>query len=203
MSWAEWEDRTLLIPRPWIAGQFLGPTFPALSWLEGSRLFGIGTHAGTTKVWRPLRLAKAPAGMRPRGLRVSRYEVLEEDFFLLADLATRAELIDFVDGVYVSDYFPGAVAGSGLLLTRPLAAGVAGVTEGTHPTKVYLDGVETPAAAAVAGQSVTPAQSGDLRIEYVPRYTVMIGQMGASVEVHNRIDGDVLELTEVVQGSFA
>lgn len=60
-------------------------------------------------------------------------------------------------------------------LARPHAAGlVPGVTAGTHPALILLDGAEDAGAATVAGSVVTAAATGRISVYYMPLYSVVV-----------------------------
>lgn len=70
-------------------------------------------------------------------------------------------------------------------LARPHAAGlVPGVTDGTHPALILLDGVEDAGAATVAGSVVTAAATGRISVYYMPLYSVLITALSEGTTVY-------------------
>jgi hypothetical protein len=78
-----------------------------------------------------------------------------------------------------------AVAAGVYELARPHAAGlVPGVTAGTHPPLILLDGVEDAGAATVAGSVVTAAATGRISVYYMPLYSVMVTALSEGTTVY-------------------
>lgn len=70
-------------------------------------------------------------------------------------------------------------------LARPHAAGlVPGVTTGTHPPLILLDGVEDAGAATVTGTVVTAAATGRISVYYMPLYSVMVTALSEATTVY-------------------
>jgi hypothetical protein len=143
------------------------------------------THGGTHQFWRPFRGALKPKD----------YSALAFSFdFQADDYATWAALDEakatcapfyFTAGLRKTDTFP-ATSGTVYRLSRPLASGIVpGVTSGTHPVVVKLNGVVDAGAATVAGQNATANDTGTISIEYTPVHLVYFTAFPLRVDAYN------------------
>lgn len=119
----------------------------------------------------------------------------------------KAKLVWFTTGGRCTDVFQ-VTPGSVHTLYRPLAEGtVPGVTAGTHPVKLVLNGSVDAAAATFSGspkQTMTTAvgKTGELVVHYTPVHRVVITGFSENHEDYN-IRTAAVEIEEAIQGSFA
>lgn len=147
--------------------------------------WALPTLAGTHIFQRPYRGDTKPADYRK--LSFSFVVDAERDAAWRAVhlLKARCAPFYFSTGIRRTDVFA-ATSGTVYDLTSPLAAGIVpGVTSVTHPTRVTLNGVDSPSSATVSGQTATANDTGEIGVEYTSVHLVYFSQFALVVNEHN------------------
>lgn len=121
----------------------------------------------------------------------------EEEFYRLKRASARGAAVYFVPFLWVEEVF-GATDGDSLLLTRPVAWGIAtGCTSGTHPASFFLDDVLDPSCASLTGQTLSALDTGTIAVRYTPAFRVIFTGFSERYDGVNRVVASV-SLREVV-----
>lgn len=191
---------------PWFDGQTYldGRSFSLLdgpegiSWqADGAALLARRTLAGTHLTQRRYLGATAPNARTTYRFSTSFLAAAQEDVRAVLAAEGRGEVVYFCPFVYACEVFEVA-SGSTYKLSRPRASDVVpGVTTTTHPHGLVLDGVLTPGAATISGQTVTAAATGTLEVHYCPVFRVIPGPSWTWTSVGRLAFS--LELQEVIE----
>lgn len=148
-------------------------------------LFALPTHGGTHVMQRLYRGDLKPADYSALRFSMTIRAALQAAWYAVKTARAKGAPFYFAPGIRQVDYFA-ATTGSTYRLTRPLATGiVTGITSGTHPTVVRLNGSVDPSAATVTGQDVVAAATGAISVEYTPAHLVYFASFNESIGDHN------------------
>jgi len=165
---------------------------------DGGGAVRLPMHDGTDVVFNVFRGINASDGYDRKSLSLTLLGHYQEDYWQFKKAKMSAAPVWYAPGYRVNDVFT-AVSGKGYILSRRLADGIVpGVSEATHPTKVFLDGVDTPGAITIGGdkQSITANSTGEIEVRYMPVLRVIVTSVPDVVEAHNRLTIDI-EMDEI------
>ena len=199
----EWTDPVYLLDRPYLNGSFLSRQIPKPT--QRKPVVGViplPTCAGTHVVQGDFAGAKSPNDKVEWEWTITFNPVdSQDDYELFMVAMAKGGPVYWTAGQPCVDTF-NAVSGSTYKVSRPLADGI--VPDGSlatdHAYKVYLDGVLTPSAASVSGQTVTAANTGEITIIYCPVHRVLL-QMDEAL-TDTGVMGCQVTLTEIIVGPF-
>ncbi len=199
----EWEPPRLL-DRPWLDGVFFQSFLPQPTKIDPREesLFLIRTHAGTDIQASPFAGSASPLLKDPKKFTISYNPVdSSDDDDLIRSVRAKGSAVQFCCGWRCKDTFQ-ATSGSVYLLSRPLASSaVPGIDETGYPTVVKLNGVVTPSAATVVGQTVTANATGLIEITYTPVHLVQPKGLAESL-LQTGVLGLEFTLEEGILGDF-
>jgi len=204
LGYSYWDPMFLVDP-PWFDGAVLAagglPLQQPIDFSPGPGVLLLQSHADTDILQVPYAGSKSPAQKSRLTFSFILLGDFQEDYYRFKAARAKARPVYFCPGMRQVEAFD-AISGTIYQLSRPLATGiVSGVSEGSHPTLVYLNGVLTPSAATVAGQSVTANASGVILVRYTPVHQVVVAELREQIIEENRLDV-AITLQEVVLGTF-
>jgi hypothetical protein len=149
-------------------------------------LFALQTHAGTDIAQRPYRGADKSADYDKLTFQLS-FQAQKQVQWEALKLA-RAKCSTFYFSFGVPDWAVfNVTSGDHFTMPRYFAYDViAGVTTGTNPTRIYLNGVLTPSAASFSGRAGTANNTGQIAVHYTAATLAYFTQFPESIpELNN------------------
>lgn len=150
---------------------------------EGVGLVVVPTESGKDIIQQYYRGATQPEDPGKRVFSTGFIADSEDDYFHYRRVKGRNEAISFFPGVPPQVDLFAATNGETYMLSRlPALGSVPGVTEDDFPILIYLEGELDPSAADITGRTVTANATGELEVEYMPVYTVIISSLSERAE---------------------
>jgi hypothetical protein len=202
-------DYEAILGLMWLDGRFYKIPNDKIDWQPSDGVFVLETAAGTNIMQKPYRGASAPLLGDRWSFSIDMLLDDQDDDLALKLSRGRARPVAFVPGLWALDVFPAGQASG--TLNRPIAAGIVpgAAPDGTpldyaHTVRIYLNGNRDDAAAAVAGQAVTFAASGEIAVHYMAAFFVAFvpGPKGSMMAEDVNAFPVTVALEEIRQGSF-